>query len=77
MLKPMPNRLEINGQSRQLNVRFGSEADISEFLTDVRSSPKTDMAKLMRKPPNLRRHIRYPEDLFTVQAEMYGSYQVQ
>jgi uncharacterized membrane protein (UPF0182 family) len=25
-------------------------------------------------PPNLRRHIRYPEDLFTVQAEMYGTY---
>jgi len=23
---------------------------------------------------NLRRHIRYPEDLFTVQAEMYGTY---
>jgi uncharacterized protein len=25
-------------------------------------------------PKNLRRHIRYPEDLFTVQAEMYGTY---
>src|SRR6516164_1573934 len=25
-------------------------------------------------PENLRRHIRYPEDLFTVQAEMYGTY---
>ena len=25
-------------------------------------------------PPNLQRHIRYPEDLFTVQAEMYGTY---
>jgi uncharacterized membrane protein (UPF0182 family) len=25
-------------------------------------------------PTNLRRHIRYPEDLFTVQAEMYGTY---
>jgi len=25
-------------------------------------------------PPNLRRHVRYPEDLFTVQAEMYGTY---
>jgi uncharacterized protein len=25
-------------------------------------------------PPNLRRHIRYPEDLFTVQAEIYGTY---
>ena len=25
-------------------------------------------------PPNLRQHIRYPEDLFTVQAEMYGTY---
>lgn len=25
-------------------------------------------------PGNLRRHIRYPEDLFTVQAEMYGTY---
>ena len=25
-------------------------------------------------PDNLRRHIRYPEDLFTVQAEMYGTY---
>jgi uncharacterized protein len=25
-------------------------------------------------PPNLRRHIRYPENLFTVQAEMYGTY---
>ena len=25
-------------------------------------------------PQNLRRHIRYPEDLFTVQAEMYGTY---
>ena len=25
-------------------------------------------------PANLRRHIRYPEDLFTVQAEMYGTY---
>ena len=23
---------------------------------------------------NLRRHIRYPEDIFTVQAEMYGTY---
>jgi uncharacterized membrane protein (UPF0182 family) len=25
-------------------------------------------------PDNLRRHIRYPEDLFTIQAEMYGTY---
>ncbi len=25
-------------------------------------------------PENLRRHIRYPEDVFTVQAEMYGTY---
>jgi uncharacterized membrane protein (UPF0182 family) len=25
-------------------------------------------------PENLRRHIRYPEDLFTVQAETYGTY---
>ena len=25
-------------------------------------------------PDDLRRHIRYPEDLFTVQAEMYGTY---
>jgi hypothetical protein len=25
-------------------------------------------------PKNLRRHIRYPEDIFTVQAEMYGTY---
>jgi uncharacterized membrane protein (UPF0182 family) len=25
-------------------------------------------------PENLRRHIRYPEDLFTLQAEMYGTY---
>ncbi len=25
-------------------------------------------------PPALRRHIRYPEDLFTTQAEMYGTY---
>ena len=25
-------------------------------------------------PENLRRHIRYPEDIFTVQAEMYGTY---
>jgi len=25
-------------------------------------------------PEDLRRHIRYPEDLFTVQAEMYGTY---
>ena len=25
-------------------------------------------------PGNLQRHIRYPEDLFTVQAEMYGTY---
>lgn len=25
-------------------------------------------------PENLRRHIRYPEDSFTVQAEMYGTY---
>ena len=25
-------------------------------------------------PDNLRRHIRYPEDLFIVQAEMYGTY---
>jgi len=25
-------------------------------------------------PENLQRHIRYPEDLFTVQAEMYGTY---
>ena len=25
-------------------------------------------------PENLRRHTRYPEDLFTVQAEMYGTY---
>ncbi|HLK24763.1 MAG TPA: UPF0182 family protein, partial [Caulobacteraceae bacterium] len=25
-------------------------------------------------PQSLRRHIRYPEDLFTVQAEMYGTY---
>ncbi len=25
-------------------------------------------------PENLRRHIRYPEDLFTIQAEMYGTY---
>jgi hypothetical protein len=25
-------------------------------------------------PQNLRRHIRYPEDLFTVQAEMYGTF---
>jgi len=25
-------------------------------------------------PDNLARHVRYPEDLFTVQAEMYGTY---
>jgi uncharacterized protein len=25
-------------------------------------------------PENLRRHIRYPEDIFTVQAEIYGTY---
>jgi len=25
-------------------------------------------------PDNLRRHIRYPEDLFVAQAEMYGTY---
>jgi uncharacterized membrane protein (UPF0182 family) len=25
-------------------------------------------------PANLQRHVRYPEDLFTVQAEMYGTY---
>jgi uncharacterized protein len=25
-------------------------------------------------PDSLQRHIRYPEDLFTVQAEMYGTY---
>jgi uncharacterized membrane protein (UPF0182 family) len=25
-------------------------------------------------PANIRRHVRYPEDLFTVQAEMYGTY---
>jgi uncharacterized membrane protein (UPF0182 family) len=25
-------------------------------------------------PENLKRHIRYPEDIFTVQAEMYGTY---
>ncbi len=25
-------------------------------------------------PDALRRHVRYPEDLFTVQAEMYGTY---
>ena len=25
-------------------------------------------------PPTLRAHIRYPEDLFVVQAEMYGTY---
>jgi uncharacterized membrane protein (UPF0182 family) len=25
-------------------------------------------------PDNLRGHIRYPEDLFTIQAEMYGTY---
>jgi uncharacterized membrane protein (UPF0182 family) len=25
-------------------------------------------------PNNLQRHVRYPEDLFTVQAEMYGTY---
>jgi uncharacterized protein len=25
-------------------------------------------------PQNLQRHIRYPEDLFAVQAEMYGTY---
>ena len=25
-------------------------------------------------PDNLQRHIRYPEDLFVVQAEMYGTY---
>ncbi len=25
-------------------------------------------------PENLRRHIRYPEDIFTVQAEVYGTY---
>jgi uncharacterized protein len=25
-------------------------------------------------PENLRRHVRYPEDLFTVQAETYGTY---
>jgi len=25
-------------------------------------------------PETLRRHIRYPEDIFTIQAEMYGTY---
>ena len=25
-------------------------------------------------PANIRRHVRYPEDIFTVQAEMYGTY---
>ena len=25
-------------------------------------------------PENLRRHIRYPEDIFTIQAEIYGTY---
>jgi uncharacterized protein len=27
-----------------------------------------------KMPRNLQRHIRYPEDLFTIQAEMYGTY---
>lgn len=31
----------------------------------------TDSGKM---PENLRRHIRYPEDIFTVQAETYGTY---
>jgi uncharacterized membrane protein (UPF0182 family) len=27
-----------------------------------------------RMPENLRRHVRYPEDIFAIQAEMYGTF---
>jgi len=30
-----------------------------------------------RMPANLRAHVRYPEDLFTLQAKMYGTYHMQ
>ena len=30
-----------------------------------------------RMPANLRPHVRYPEDLFTLQAKMYGTYHMQ
>jgi uncharacterized protein len=32
---------------------------------------------LDQMPPNLRAHIRYPEDLFRIQAKMYGTYHMQ
>ncbi len=28
-------------------------------------------------PPDIRAHLRYPEDLFTIQLEMYGTYQMR
>src|SRR5262249_36222082 len=30
-----------------------------------------------RMPTDLRAHVRYPEDLFTLQAKMYGTYHMQ
>jgi uncharacterized membrane protein (UPF0182 family) len=50
------------------------------FGTDdpIVTAYRTMLPRLFRDrsemPENLRRHIRYPEDLFTAQAEMYGTY---
>jgi uncharacterized membrane protein (UPF0182 family) len=50
------------------------------FATDdpIIKAYRTMLPNLFRDrsamPKNLRRHVRYPEDLFTVQAEMYGTY---
>jgi hypothetical protein len=33
--------------------------------------------KLEQMPENLRAHIRYPEDLFRIQAKLYGTYHMQ
>ena len=30
-----------------------------------------------KMPPDLRAHVRYPEDLFSIQAKMYGTYHMQ
>jgi uncharacterized protein len=50
---------------------FGTDDPIIKAYQSMLPSLFRDRSEMAQ---NLQRHIRYPEDLFTVQAEMYGTY---
>ena len=41
-----------------------------------RSMRNLAMISILNRPHELKAHIRYPEDIFTVQATMYGKYHI-